>query len=89
MIGSRTNPVNEPAPEPGALGRWLTRALAPSRRAHRLPDGRWRPLEVAFWIAPVVWTLALPSFRLLASQVFITGLFALSLDLILGYAGIV
>jgi branched-chain amino acid transport system permease protein len=44
---------------------------------------------VAFWLAPVAWTLALPSYRLLASQVFITGLFALSLDLILGYAGIV
>ncbi len=91
MSSSRTRPVNEPepAPEPGFLGRWLAHALAPPRRVHRLPDNRWRPLEVAFWIAPILWTLVLPSYRLLASQVFITGLFALSLDLILGYAGIV
>jgi len=71
------------------VSRWLRAATAPRSTARRLPDNRWRALEVAFWVAPVVWTLALPSFRLLASQVFITCLFALSLDLILGLAGIV
>ncbi len=60
----------------------------PQRLVH-LPHDRWHPLEIAFWLAPVAWTLVLPSYRLLASQVFITGLFALSLDLILGYTGIV
>jgi branched-chain amino acid transport system permease protein len=87
---NRARPVNEPAPglEPGLPGRWLRAVLARGAASRRLPDNRWHALEVAFWLAPVAWTLVLPSYRLLASQVFITGLFALSLDLILGYAGI-
>src|SRR5205085_10316132 len=55
----------------------------------RLPDGRWRPLEIAFWLLPVIAFFALPDYRVLGSQILITGLFAISLDLILGYAGIV
>ncbi len=91
MMGSRSRPVNEaePVAEPGVLARWLGAALSRGDAAHHLPDHRWRPLEVAFWLAPVAWTLVLPSYRLLASQVFIAGLFAVSLDLVLGYAGIV
>jgi branched-chain amino acid transport system permease protein len=54
-----------------------------------LPDGRWRPLELVFWLVAVALFFALPDYRVLGSQVLITGLFALSLDLILGYAGIV
>jgi branched-chain amino acid transport system permease protein len=54
-----------------------------------LPDGRWRPLEFAFWLLAVALFFVLPDYRVLGSQVLITGLFALSLDLILGYAGIV
>lgn len=54
-----------------------------------LPDDRWKPLEVAFWIVPVVAFFVLPSYRVLGSQILITGLFAVSLDLSLGYAGIV
>jgi branched-chain amino acid transport system permease protein len=50
---------------------------------------RWRPLEVAFWLATLVPFLLFPSYLVLASQIAITALFALSLDLILGYAGIV
>ena len=53
---------------------------------------RWHPLEIAFWAATLLPFLAaaLSSNRLgLASQIAITALFALSLDLILGYAGIV
>jgi branched-chain amino acid transport system permease protein len=55
----------------------------------RLPDGRWRPLEIAFWLIPVVCFSLLPNYRVLGSQILITALFAVSLDLILGYAGIV
>ncbi|HMA30475.1 MAG TPA: branched-chain amino acid ABC transporter permease [Casimicrobiaceae bacterium] len=55
----------------------------------RLPDGRWRPLEFAFWVLPVIGFFAFPDYRVLGSQILITGLFAVSLDLILGYAGIV
>jgi branched-chain amino acid transport system permease protein len=50
---------------------------------------RWRPLELAFWLATLLPLWLTPTYLVLASQIAITGLFALSLDLILGYAGIV
>jgi branched-chain amino acid transport system permease protein len=50
---------------------------------------RWRWIEVAFWIAALSPFVLFPSYLQLASQIAITALFALSLDLILGYAGIV
>jgi branched-chain amino acid transport system permease protein len=50
---------------------------------------RWRPLEVAFWLATLLPFVATPSYLSLASQVAITALFALSLDLLVGYAGVV
>jgi branched-chain amino acid transport system permease protein len=50
---------------------------------------RWRPLEIAFWCAALLPFVLTPSYLVLASQIAITALFALSLDLILGYAGIV
>ena len=48
-----------------------------------------RPLEFAFWAATLLPFVVAPSYLSLASQIAITALFALSLDLILGYAGIV
>jgi branched-chain amino acid transport system permease protein len=50
---------------------------------------RWRPLEVLFWLCTLLPFVLTPNYLSLASQVAITALFALSLDLILGYAGIV
>ena len=61
----------------------------------RTPQGylqslsRWRPIEIAFWLATLLPFVLLPNYLSLASQIAITALFALSLDLILGYAGIV
>jgi len=55
----------------------------------RLPDDRWRAIEFAFWLLPVAAFFLFPSYRVLGSQILITGLFAVTLDLILGYAGIV
>jgi branched-chain amino acid transport system permease protein len=52
-------------------------------------QARWRPSEFAFWLASLLPFLLFPSHLQLASQIAITALFALSLDLILGYAGIV
>src|SRR5262245_46901649 len=49
---------------------------------------RWHPLEIAFWAVPIAVFFAATDRRQLLSQVFIYGLLALSLDLILGYAGI-
>jgi branched-chain amino acid transport system permease protein len=50
---------------------------------------RWRPLEILFWLCTLLPFLVTPNYLSLASQIAITALFALSLDLILGYAGIV
>jgi branched-chain amino acid transport system permease protein len=50
---------------------------------------RWQPVELAFWLATLLPFVLFPSYLQLASQIAITALFALSLDLILGYAGIV
>ncbi|MFN2646333.1 MAG: branched-chain amino acid ABC transporter permease [Burkholderiales bacterium] len=52
-------------------------------------QARWRPLELAFWAATLLPYVVTPNYLALASQIAITALFALSLDLIVGYAGIV
>jgi len=52
-------------------------------------QARWHGIEIAFWIATLLPFLLFKPYLLLASQIAITALFALSLDLILGYAGIV
>jgi branched-chain amino acid transport system permease protein len=57
--------------------------------APRLPTDRWRATEIAFWTVAVAAYFLFPNHRVLGSQILITGLFAVSLDLILGYAGIV
>jgi branched-chain amino acid transport system permease protein len=50
---------------------------------------RWRAPEGVFWLLPVLAYFVFPNDLALLSQMAITALFALSLDLILGYAGIV
>jgi branched-chain amino acid transport system permease protein len=50
---------------------------------------RIRPAEIVFWLAAVASFFFLPDQYLLLNEVLITGLFALSLDLVLGYGGIV
>jgi branched-chain amino acid transport system permease protein len=52
-------------------------------------QARWRPLEIVFWLATLAPFVVTPNYLSLASQIAITALFALSLDLILGYAGLV
>src|SRR5215475_4099712 len=58
-------------------------------QAYLQAQSRWHPLEIAFWLATLLPFVLFPSYLQLASQIAITALFALSLDLILGYAGIV
>lgn len=55
----------------------------------RLPHDRWKRLEVVFWLLPLASYFLFPNYLVLITQIMIVGLFALSLDLILGYAGIV
>jgi branched-chain amino acid transport system permease protein len=50
---------------------------------------RWKKAEYAFWLLPVLAYFAFDEQLSLLSQIAITALFTLSLDLILGYAGIV
>jgi branched-chain amino acid transport system permease protein len=59
-------------------------------RAHRVfaYTSRWRWEEIAFWLAAVISIIVFPTHLVLIAQVLITGLFALSFDLLVGYAGI-
>ncbi len=50
---------------------------------------RWRPIEALPWLIAVGAFLVLPDYMALGTQIVIAILFALSLDLILGYAGII
>jgi len=50
---------------------------------------RWHPLEMAFWLAAFAAIYLLPDRHLILTEIAWLGLFALSLDLILGYAGII
>ena len=64
-----------------------TAAADPLTRFRR--SAHWKPLEYAFWCLPVLAYFAFPGNYLLLSQIAITALFALSLDLIFGYAGVI
>src|ERR1700750_492961 len=50
---------------------------------------RWRASEIAFWILAVSCAFVFPSRYLIMTDIVRLALFALSLDLILGYAGVV
>lgn len=56
---------------------------------HYRRAARWKPLEYLFWCLPIVAYFAFPTHYLLLTQIAIIGLFALSLDLVFGYAGII
>jgi len=68
--------MNPPTPDREFTGRF-------GRRAH------WHPLETLFWIAAFAAYYLLPGKHLILTEIAILALFALSLDLVLGYAGIV
>jgi branched-chain amino acid transport system permease protein len=50
---------------------------------------RWGWMEYAFWLAALASVFLLPGRHLILTEIAWLGLFALSLDLILGYAGII
>ena len=67
----------------------MTDATHASAENYLKAQSRWHPLEIVFWLAALLPYLLFPDYLSLASQIAITALFALSLDLILGYAGVV
>jgi branched-chain amino acid transport system permease protein len=52
-------------------------------------SGRWKPWEYALWLAALASPWLLSSHALIINEIAIVALFALSLDLILGFTGIV
>jgi branched-chain amino acid transport system permease protein len=64
-------------------------ALAAEAAARLRGRARWRPVEIAFWLAAAATLFLLPGRHLILTEIAILALFALSLDLLLGYAGIV
>jgi len=64
----------------------VTAAVIASPAASR---ARWRWPEFLFWLAALAALFLLPDQHLILNEIAILALFALSLDLILGYAGIV
>jgi branched-chain amino acid transport system permease protein len=50
---------------------------------------RWHPLEILFWVAAFSSIYLFPDRHLILTEIAWLGLFAMSLDLILGYAGII
>jgi branched-chain amino acid transport system permease protein len=56
---------------------------------HFAAKHRWHSIESAFWLASLLPFVLVPTYLTLASQIAITAIFAISLDLIMGYAGLV
>lgn len=50
---------------------------------------RWRPTEIIFWVSIIACYFLFPGYLVLLSQLLIAGALVLSLDLLLGYTGIV
>ncbi len=69
--------TSEPINEPSAPLAWVAR------------QSRWSVFEIVFWLAALVPFFFFPTYLSLASQIAVAALFAISVDLILGYAGIV
>jgi branched-chain amino acid transport system permease protein len=63
--------------------------LAGRIEAYFSDRARWRWPEIAFWVVVLAAILLIPSRAALFNEILVNGLFALSLDLILGLAGIV
>ena len=64
-------------------------ATAASAQHSLLARRRWRWWEMLLWVAAFTLPLLLPSHALMVNEIAIVALFAISLDLVLGYTGIV
>jgi branched-chain amino acid transport system permease protein len=66
-----------------------TAPLADRVRASLAAHRRWHPAEFVLWLAAIAAFFLMPRQLLILNEIAILALFALSLDLILGYGGIV
>ena len=64
-------------------------ALTAEIRGSLARSRRWRPVEILFWALAFAACFVFPRQLLILNEIAILALFAISLDLILGYAGIV
>lgn len=71
------------------MNRQPDRSAADTAQALLRQAGRWRLWEIGLWLLAVSLIFILPSKMLILTEIAILALFAISLDLILGYAGIV
>ncbi len=67
----------------------MTPSLADQVSRYLARRDRWTALEIVFWLVAAAAIFVLPSKHLILTEIVILALFALSLDLILGYAGII
>jgi len=58
-------------------------------QASLLKSSRWKPWEPVLWLIAFAAPVLLPSHALIINEIAIVALFAISLDLVLGYTGIV
>ncbi|HZY17994.1 MAG TPA: branched-chain amino acid ABC transporter permease [Ramlibacter sp.] len=79
---------NAAVPEPVAA---IPPAPADVSRAQRslLSAVRWRPWEPVLWLAAFAAPVLLPQYAAIVNEIAIVALFAVSLDLVLGFSGIV
>src|SRR5499427_11131903 len=66
-----------------------TRPLAAEVTGFLTRRARWSPLEIAFWLIALATIWLFPTKHLILTEICIWAMFALSLDLILGYAGVI
>ncbi|MGA2128491.1 MAG: branched-chain amino acid ABC transporter permease, partial [Xanthobacteraceae bacterium] len=67
----------------------MTMSLVTAVETRLAARARWRPAELVFWAAALASIFLLPGRHLILTEIAVLGLFALSLDLILGFAGII
>jgi branched-chain amino acid transport system permease protein len=67
----------------------VARSLSTEIAALLTARARWTLLEIVFWVIAFATIFLLPDYYLILTEIVIWALFALSLDLILGYAGII
>lgn len=75
--------------EHNAIPAWLRGKSFPTTEAYLRARFRWRPIEALPWLLAIVVFFLLPDRLAFSGQVLIMVLFALSLDLVFGYAGLI